>query len=135
MKRDYAGKKKPTVLLIDDEASWLDVISTALEGESYRIITADSGPSALTKMHKNKPDLILSDLRMPTMNGYELFEQVRKDPALRNVPYVFMSSIDDFEAKRVAKDLGADDYITKPYDMEEAKTVVLDLLTRFKTRR
>src|SRR6266571_2976745 len=116
--------KQKTVLFIDDETPWLDMIKSAVEGASFHVITADSGEAALRKLKRNKPDLILSDVRMPTMNGFDLFEKIRSNPKLKNVPFVFMSSIDDFDARRTAKELGADDYVEKPIDTEEAKTIV-----------
>ena len=134
MTRGKLAEKIPTVLLVDDEPAWLELISMALEKESYKVITADSGENALMKMHKKTPDLILSDVRMPFMNGFDLFEKVRNDPKLKSVPYVFMSSLDDYDAKRVAKELGVDDYVAKPFDTEEVKSIVLNLLTRFKEK-
>lgn len=122
-------------MLIDDEAPWLQVMTTALKGESFNIITAESGEAALRQMHRKKPDLILSDVRMPDMNGFDLFEKVRSDATLRKVPFVFMSFIDDFDAKRVAKELGADDYVAKPFDTSEAKIIVLDLLRRLHEKK
>ncbi|MGA2623242.1 MAG: response regulator [Bacteroidota bacterium] len=120
-----------TVLLIDDERDWLSSMSEALRKEPYRLVIADSGESALKKLKEIKPDLILSDVRMPVMNGFDLYERVRRDPKLKLIPYVFMSSIDDYDAIHVAKELGADDYVTKPFDDEDAKNIVSNLLTRF----
>ena len=102
-----------------------------VKDDSFNIITAESGESALKELEHNKPDLILCDVRMPVMNGFDLFEKVRSNPKLKSVPYVFMSSLDDYDARRTAKELGVDDYVDKPYDTEEIKNIVLDLLTRF----
>jgi CheY-like chemotaxis protein len=121
-----------TILLVDDEPAWLNAMSEALEEQHYKVISADGGEEALKKLKKPYPDLILSDLRMPTMSGFDLFEQVRANPKLKSIPYVFMSSIDDYDAKRVAKELGADDFVTKPFDSEDVKKVMSDLMRRFK---
>ena len=128
------NKKLKTVFLLDDETSWLEIMSEVLKQEHYHVITADNGEEALRKLEKTKPDLILSDLRMPIMNGYDFFEKVRSIPKLSSVPFVFMSSIDDYDAKKVAKQLGADAYIEKPFDTRDAKATVADLLSRFKNR-
>jgi DNA-binding response OmpR family regulator len=120
------------VLLIDDETQWLDLIREALAGEAYTVITASSGESALKKLHRKKPDLIVSDVRMPEINGFDLFEKVKSDPKFQKIPYVFMSSIDDFDARKTARDLGADDYLEKPFDAEGIKHAVLNLLVRFR---
>ena len=127
--------RKRTVMLIDDEAPWLQVMTTALQGESFNVITASSGEAALRQMRRKKPDLILSDVRMPDMNGFDLFEKVRSDVTLKGVPFVFMSFLDDFDARKVAKELGADDYVAKPFDTREAKTIVLNLLKRLHEKK
>jgi PleD family two-component response regulator len=132
MKIISKDKKALTVMLVDDEKTWLDVLSIVLKDEKFKVVTAESGEIALKKMHSKKPDLILSDVRMPTMNGFDLFEKVRSDPKLKQVPYVFMSSLDDYDAVRTAKEIGVNDYIIKPIDMEDAKLIILDLLARFK---
>jgi DNA-binding response OmpR family regulator len=125
-------ERTKTVLFIDDEAPWLEAVKMSVKGASFSIITADSAEAALLALKKKTPDLILSDVRMPVMNGFDLFEMVKTNPKLKHVPYVFMSSIDDLDAKRAARDIGADDYVEKPYDYQKVKTIVLDLLTRFK---
>ena len=122
---------KKTILLIDDEHDWLAAMMDALGKEPYRLVVAESGESALRKLKEVQPDLILSDVRMPVMNGFDLYEKVRSDPHLKSIPYVFMSSIDDYDAVHVAKQLGADDYVTKPFDDEDARTIIHNLLTRF----
>ncbi len=125
-------RERKTVLFIDDESKWLKAVKMTLEGEPVRIVTADSGEAALKKLHQRAPDLILSDVRMPMMNGFDLFMKVKDDPKLKDVPYVFMSSIDDFDAMRTAKEIGADGYIEKPIDSEKIRSIVNDLITRFK---
>jgi len=134
MIRGKVPQKFKTVLFIDDESSWLEAIKTALNDESVNVMTADSGEEALKQLQRAKPDLIVSDVRMPVMNGFDLFQKVKSNPKYQNVPYVFMSWIDDFDAKHTAKQLGADDYIERPFEMEEVKKVVLDLLIRFRRR-
>ncbi len=134
MIRGKVPHKLKTVLFIDDELSWLEAIKIAMDGESIKVITAESGEEALKQLRRSKPDLIVSDVRMPAMNGFDLFQKVRSDPKFQNVPYVFMSWIDDFDLKHTAKQLGADDYIERPFEMEDVKKVVLDLLVRFRRR-
>ncbi|MBI5020299.1 MAG: response regulator [Ignavibacteriales bacterium] len=123
-----------TVLFIDDESMWLEAIRLSLKGEKFKILTADGGEDALKKLEKKKPDLIMSDVRMPFMNGFDLYEKIKGNPKFKDIPYVFMSSIDDFDAKRTAKDLGADGYIEKPFDSNQIKTIVIDFLDRFPTK-
>jgi len=123
--------EKKTVFFIDDESKWLKTIKQTLEGEPVRIVTADSGEAALKKLQRKPPDLILSDVRMPTMNGFDLFMRVKDNPRLKDVPYIFMSSIDDFDAIRTAKEIGADGYIEKPFDSEKIRLIINDLITKF----
>lgn len=132
MKNDT--KKRKTVLFIDDEPAWLAAVTNILQHEHLNIITATSGEDAISKLNNKKPDLIVSDVRMPVMNGFELYEKVKENPTLASIPFFFMSSINDYDAKAVAKELGATGYIEKPYDTNEIKTVVNDLLTRFQKK-
>ena len=134
MIRGKTPQKPKTILFIDDESDWLEAIKTVMDGEPVKVITAGSGEEALEQLHRSKPDLIVSDVRMPVMNGFDLFQKVRSDPRYQNVPYVFMSWIDDFDLKHTAKQLGADDFIARPFEMEDVKKVVLDLLVRFRRR-
>ncbi len=130
-----AGKKSPakrkTVLFVDDESLWLDAVRSAVNKAQVSVMTAGGAEEALEKMLTKKPDLILSDVRMPVMNGFDLFEKVKNIPGLRSVPYVFMSSLDDFDARKTAKDIGADAYIEKPFDLGQVKSIIADLLLRF----
>ena len=120
-----------TVLFIDDETMWLEAIRLSLRGENFKIVTADGGEDALKKLQMAKPDLIMSDVRMPVMNGFDLYEKIKDDPRYRKIPYVFMSSIDDFDARKTARELGADGYVEKPFDSEQIKTIVSDFLKKF----
>lgn len=130
MARTTPPAKQKTILLVDDETLWLNAVRTAMLGEKVTIITATGGEEALVKLRDSRPDLILSDIRMPAMNGFDLFEKVRSDPGLRTIPYVFMSSIDDFDARNTAKTLGADGYIEKPIDVDGVRYILADLLDR-----
>ncbi len=131
---DTRGKKvklDKTILLVDDERPWLDIMSHVLKEKSFRVMTAESGLEALKKLSSQRPDLILSDVKMPDMNGFDLYQQVRSEPKNKAIPYIFMSSIDDYDAIHIAKELGADGYVTKPYDIDEAKTTINQLLIKF----
>jgi CheY-like chemotaxis protein len=125
---------RSTVLFVDDEPRWLDAIKLAVQGATFDVVTADGGESALKALKRYKPDLILSDVRMPFMNGFDLYERVRSDPALKTIPYVFMSSIDDFDAKNTAHQLGADGYVQKPFDSDGVQKTILELLARFQKK-
>jgi CheY-like chemotaxis protein len=119
------------IMLVDDEKPWLEIMSHVLKEKSFSVMAAESGIEALKMLQRKTPDLILSDVRMPEMNGFDLYEHVRMESKNKNIPYVFMSSIDDYDAMHVAKELGADGYVTKPYDIDDAKTTINQLLTQF----
>ena len=133
--RGKSESKHKIVLFIDDELPWLEAVRMAVAEEPFDVILAESGERALEQLRRRKPDLILSDVRMPFMNGFDLFEKVRSDPRLKSIPYVFMSSIDDFDAKRTAREIGADGYVEKPLDSDDVKRIVLDLLTQFNNKK
>lgn len=130
--REKPPRKQSTVLFVDDEKPWLEAVRLAIDGASFKGITAEGGEAALKQLETTKPDLILSDVRMPFMNGFDLFEKVKQNPKLQGIPYVFMSSIDDFDARKTAREIGADDYVEKPFDSDQMKSIVLNLLLRFK---
>ncbi len=131
MARTTSARKRKTVLFVDDESLWLVAVKAAVRGGPVDVMTAGGGEEALATMTRTRPDLILSDVRMPAMNGFDLFEKVKSDPKLASIPYVFMSSIDDFDARKTAREIGADDYVEKPFDAGGVTSILTDLLNRF----
>ena len=97
----------------------LSAVQSALEDIGYRVTTCDDGYKALTELQKDIPDLIITDLRMIPMNGFELFQRIKKVTSLAKVPFFFMSAINDPLAAKYSETLGVDGYITKPVDLEE----------------
>lgn len=120
----------PLILLVDDEEANLELFSTILVEEGYRILKSASGMDALELLHDNSPDLIISDIYMPEMGGFEFYEKVQGIPELRSVPFIFLSALSDREHVREGKELGADDYLTKPIDIDELVTTVRGKLKR-----
>ena len=113
------------ILVIDDEPVWLSVIQQYLQDGGYTVATARSGAEALTMLSTFTPDLIFSDVRMPDMNGFDLVETIKRRPTTRTTPVVFVSAIDDYDARRVARDLGASEYLVKPIDAKDVGSVLL----------
>lgn len=118
------GVQKKQILVVDDEPSWLKVLRYFLETKGYSVTAVGSGPEALELLRTYHPDLILSDVRMPEMNGFDLLDNIRHQPEIAGTPVIFFSAIDDYDARKVAKDLGAVDYIVKPFDQEEVASVL-----------
>jgi CheY-like chemotaxis protein len=112
------------VLIVDDEIAWLKIISHFLKTKGYSVRTACSGAEAIAMLARFKPDLILSDVRMPDMNGFDLIHNFKKLPATSLTPIILFSAIDDFDARRTAKQLGATDYIVKPFSEEEMDSIM-----------
>ncbi len=107
------------VLVVDDNAENLRFLSKLLSEEGYSARPANSGPLALESIRNRKPDLILLDIKMPGMDGYEVCRQLKADEQTREIPIVFLSALDDPVDKVRAFDLGGVDYITKPIQREE----------------
>lgn len=118
------------ILLVDDEQANLELFSTILEDEGYRTLSAKNAALALHLLENNKPDLIISDIYMPEMGGFEFYEKVQGIQELRSVPFIFLSALSDRAHVREGKELGADDYLTKPIDIDELVTTVRGKLKR-----
>ncbi len=111
-------------MVIDDEPAWLKVTAHILKKRGYDVYTAANAEEALKVLPKYKPDLILSDLRMPDMNGFDLLYNLKNIPSAISTPVIFFSAIDDYEAKKEAKKLGAVDFLVKPFDEEEVSSIL-----------
>ena len=112
------------ILIVDDEPVWLRVLTQLLQTKGYTVREAMSGADALNTLKSYEPDLILLDVRMPDMNGFDLLDHIKKLHKLASKPVVFFSAMDDFHAKKVARELGAADYILKPIDETEVNNVL-----------
>lgn len=119
---------KKHILVVDDEPVWLRMLTQILQNKGYDVKEAASGADALNTLKNYVPDLILLDVRMPDMNGFDLLDQIKKVPNLAEKPVVFVSAMDDFHAKKVARELGAADYILKPIDEREVSSVLAKYL-------
>ncbi|MCF6248547.1 MAG: fused response regulator/phosphatase [Desulfobacula sp.] len=110
------GNKQPyTVLAVDDNLLNLKLIEKSLSKEGYRIFCADNGPKARAIALKEKPDLILLDIEMPGENGFDVIEKLKDDSATNSIPVLFLTGVSEVDAKLKGFELGAVDYITKPF--------------------
>jgi two-component system sensor histidine kinase/response regulator len=113
-------EKKNTILIVDDEPDMRKVINDILTDAGYDTFLAEDGATALELAKAVGPDLILSDIQMPSMNGYELLNAVKNDTELGKIPFVFMTGVNVATLDlRKGMDLGADDYLTKPFSTEQ----------------
>ncbi len=109
------NRKKHSLLLVDDEATNLQLLRHTLQHE-YRLIFAKDGKTALKLAQQEQPDLILLDIMMPDMSGYDVCEQLKNIQALRHVPIIFVTALSDSGDEQKGFALGAVDYITKPFN-------------------
>jgi signal transduction histidine kinase len=121
-RRDHAADKvegpRPRILLADDNADMRDYVRRLLEGR-YEVTAVMNGEQALRAAREARPDLVLSDVMMPVMDGTELVQRLRADEALRTLPVILLSARAGEEATASGLDLGADDYLTKPFAAKE----------------
>jgi CheY-like chemotaxis protein len=104
-----------TVLIIDDEIHILRLAGRMLERAGYRVIQAASGPEALRLVEDTKPDVITCDIDMPGMNGFELLEAFKSQPAIAETPVIMVTGLGREKDAARATELGAADYLTKPF--------------------
>jgi len=117
-----------TILLVDDDAALLEVTSIVLMSEGYRVVTAKDGPEALKVSGYEKLDLVVLDIMMPNMSGFEVLKKMRERS---DVPIVMLTAKSQSVDKVVGLELGADDYITKPFDTKELLARIKAILRRF----
>jgi two-component system, sensor histidine kinase and response regulator len=112
------------ILIVDDTPENLHVLTRLLADAGYRPRPAPSGAVALRAAQVEAPDLVLLDIRMPEMDGYEVCRRLKADPVLRSVPVLFLSALTDTDVKLQAFTVGGVDYVTKPFQVEEIKARV-----------
>ncbi len=112
-----------TILIVDDTEENIDILVDAL-GDDYELIVATDGTSALELMKSETPDLILLDIMMPGLSGYEVCKRLKKDNKTEDIPIIFLTSMSDIQSKTKAFEAGAIDYITKPFEVLEVKARV-----------
>ncbi|MFH1189093.1 MAG: response regulator [Candidatus Omnitrophota bacterium] len=105
------------ILIIDDEPDLVRVIEFKLEKAGYAVSSADNGGDGLKMAQNSRPDLILLDIRLPVMDGYEVCGAIKNNPDLKNIPVIFLTASANNTVAEKTKELGADDYLVKPFDM------------------
>ncbi len=107
------------VLIVDDEADIRKVVSFRLNKIGYEVLLAIDGQQGLDMIYKDKPDIILLDLHLPVITGYEICRRVKADENLKHIPIIFFSASSGSEIENHTKDYGADDYIVKPFKADD----------------
>ena len=119
-----------TILVVEDDAALLDGLRDILELSGYRVITARNGAQGLVALEQHRPDLIVSDINMPRMDGYQFYGQVRAHPEWVSLPFIFLTAKGEKADVRRGKLLGVDDYITKPFEEADLLVAVQAKLNR-----
>jgi CheY-like chemotaxis protein len=114
LSRQAASARRSRILVVEDDRSMLEALQDTLEREDYEVTTAVDGVEARKRLYELTPDVILTDLHMPAMDGLELLERIRGNLSTRHIPVVFLSGIESVDAQIQAYNLGADDYVSKP---------------------
>ncbi len=121
------------ILVVDDELEILELVKLSLTADGFEVITANSGPEALAKMKQFAIDLLLLDVMMPYMDGYEVMNRLKADRMLSNIPVIMLTARAQLDDKIKGLSAGADDYVTKPFDLSELTARIEAVLSR--TRR
>ena len=118
------------VLVIEDDANIRNNIMLMLKVEHYTVSGAENGRVGLEMARSAPPDLILCDIMMPELDGFEVLEALRAEPHLADVPFVFLTALDDRSSMRRGMNLGADDYLAKPFTRDELLEAVSSRLKK-----
>jgi putative two-component system response regulator len=112
------------ILLVEDNGEVRRLIARALEIENFAVHQAEDGQAALTQLQRHVPDLILSDVNMPRMNGIEFYKAVRQNPRWLPIPFIFLTSHDSKEDIQAGRELGVEDYLTKPINNDDLVRII-----------
>ena len=111
--------RKPRILIVDDEPDLVSVLRFGLEVEGFEVLEANDGEQGLAMAREQSPDLMVLDLMLPRMDGYKVCRALKFDERYRRMPIFILSARSGETDRRLALDLGADEFVTKPYDMKQ----------------
>ncbi len=122
--------ERKRILVVDDEIYIVHILEFSLTMEGYDVITAADGEEALRRVEEDEPDLVVLDIMMPRMDGYEVCRRLREDPATRNLPVILLSAKGRPMDRDLGLDAGADDYIVKPFSPRRLLEKIRELMDR-----
>lgn len=125
----------PRILLIDDEPLYYKMVVHALKPHGFEVDYAKTGMEGLASIQLHEPDVIITDLRLPDLSGYDISQRLRRDPRFSSIPIVFLTSQSDLSNKLKAFEVGADDYLSKPFQPEELVARISSLVRRSEALR
>ena len=124
---------RPCILIVDDTKDILMVVSRRLESWGYETVTAESGEEGLRLASERVPDLILLDIMMPKMKGRDVCTKLKADPKTQHIPIIFLTALGLPDHVKAGLDLGAEDYIVKPFEPAELKSRIEVCLSRYRS--
>ena len=124
-----------TVLIVDDEPAILKIVSKRLETAGYRVVVAMDGESALARIRESAPELVILDVMMPKLNGYEVCARLKQDPVHRHIPIVMFTAKSEEADYWHGMAAGADAYLTKPFDASDLHLLVNKLIQALEADR
>lgn len=116
------------ILAVDDVPSITKLVSTTLGNRGYEVITANNGLEALQMAKKEKPDLIVLDVMMPQLDGWEVRKRLKSDDSTKDIPIIFLSAVGQFESQLKGLQEGLEDYLTKPFTPTDLASMVENIL-------
>ena len=120
---------KSTIMVVDDEPDLVTLLRARLEQREFNVMCAYSGSQALAGLEKQKPDLILLDIMMPEMDGFEVLRRLKAAPETSSIPVILLSALDQLKDISTCYEMGADHYITKPFNNAHLMTVIDHILS------
>ncbi|BAZ45924.1 response regulator receiver domain protein [Chondrocystis sp. NIES-4102] len=118
------------ILVVDDDLILRKVLQNSLEQRGYQVISVGSGTEALIKFNQDIPDIIVSDVSMPEMDGFEFCRQLRSQPSGKLIPFIFLSAKNELDDRIQGHTIGADSYLSKPFEMKELLANIEALIER-----
>ncbi|MFH1283059.1 MAG: response regulator [bacterium] len=119
------------LLIIDDDYVVLDLLKSTLELDGFEVMCASSGLEGLEQLIKEKPDMVLLDIMMPQVDGYEICRKIKQSPSTADIPIIFVSAKAQPEDIEVGVAFGVDDYITKPFDLKDLSQRINIILKKY----
>ena len=119
-----------SLLVVDDNEMNRDLLSRRLERQGYRVTVAIDGRQALEFLNREPFNLVLLDIMLPEMNGYQVLEHLKADDSLRHIPVIITTALDEADGKQKCMELGAHDYLTKPFNPVQLKARIMDCLEK-----